>query len=301
MAHLLITGGTGFIGQRLCKLALAAGHRISVFSRRPAQQVTRICGAGVTVINDLHQIPHLPAIDAVINLAGEPIMEGRWSTARKQILRNSRIDFTRHLLDTLAKCSSRPRALINGSAIGYYGDCGEKECIESSSAGTGFAAQLCRDWEDEAQAASTLGMRVCCVRIGVVLDRDGGALQRMLPAFRLGAGGTLGSGQQWFSWIHRDDLCHLILYLQQQEDCRGAFNGSTPHPVRNAEFTRILAQQLHRPAVLKTPAVALKLLLGESASLLLDSQRVMPAATLASGFQFQYPELPMALDAILKK
>lgn len=301
MAHLLITGGTGFIGQRLCKLALDAGYRISVFSRRPAQQVSRICGAGVAVIGELGQIPHLPAIDAVINLAGEPIMDGRWSTARKHVLRNSRIDFTRHLLDALSSCSPRPRALINGSAIGYYGDCGDKECIETSRAGTGFAAQLCHDWEAEAQTAGALGMRVCRVRIGVVLDRDGGALHRMLPAFRLGAGGTLGSGRQWFSWIHRDDLCHLILHLLQREECCGAFNGSTAHPVRNAEFTRALAHQLHRPAMLKTPAAALKLLLGESASLLLDSQRVIPAATLASGFEFQYPELPMALDAILTK
>lgn len=299
MIRILITGGTGFIGRHLCALAQQRGMAVIVFSRQPATEVRQICGEKVTVINTLDALSSLPPIDHVINLAGEPILNGRWSTSRKQILRDSRIELTRHLVNALSGLPVKPASFISGSAIGYYGDTGESICTETQVAGTDFAATLCRDWERAAQPVGVLGTRLCIVRIGVVLAVSGGSLQKMLLPFKLGLGGRIGSGQQWFSWITREDICNLIFFLLENTALHGTFNGTAPAPVRNADFTRHLATRLHRPALLPMPAFALKAALGEASGLLLGSQRVVPQAAQRAGFTFQHPTLDRALDAML--
>lgn len=299
MAHYFITGGSGFIGQRLCARILAQGDQVTVLSRQAATKVEPLCGVGTRVITNLDQLTTIQPPDYVINLAGEPILKGRWSNARKSILRRSRIDLTRRLIEVLAQLDAQPRAMISGSAIGYYGDAGENVCTEHSPAGHDFAATLCRDWELAARTTHLPQTRLAVVRIGVVLDPAGGSLQQMLTPFRLGLGGKIGNGKQWFSWITRDDLCRLILFLLGQDHCQGVFNGTAPEPVRNAEFTQLLAHALHRPARLPVPATAMKLILGEAASLLLASQRVTPAAALEAGFSFEHPTLKDALQAML--
>lgn len=299
MTQILITGGTGFIGRRLCTLAQRRGMAVTVLSRQPAATVQQICGDKVNVIRSLNTLATLPPIDHVINLAGEPILNGRWSTARRQILRDSRIEFTRQLLNALSSLPTKPASFVSGSAIGYYGDCGETICTETQAAGADFAATLCRDWERAAQPVGALGTRLCIVRIGVVLDPSGGSLQKMLLPFKLGLGGRIGSGQQWFSWISREDICSLIFFLLDNPALRGVFNGTAPEPVRNADFTQRLAARLHRPAILPMPAFALKAALGEASGLLLGSQRVVPQAAQQAGFTFQHPTLDQALDAML--
>lgn len=297
MSHLFLTGGTGFIGRRLCALASARGMTVSVLSRQPADQVKRLCGQQVTVVSSLTALPALSPIDHVINLAGEPILAGRWTSARKQRLRESRIELTRHLINQLAQLETRPATLISGSAIGFYGNTGDTPRDELSAAGSGFASTLCQDWERAAQPVTALKTRLCIVRTGVVLGAGGGSLQKMLLPFRMGLGGKVGHGQQWFSWIALDDLCELLFFLLEHTECRGVFNGTAPNPVRNEDFTRQLAARLHRPAVVPMPTLVLKTILGEASGLLLDSQRVVPEAALKAGFQFQCPTLDQALDA----
>lgn len=299
MTHILITGGSGFVGRALCQKAMARGWEVSVLSRQPADKVRQICGSKVRVVASLSDIAQLPAIDHVINLAGEPIMEGRWSTARKQKIRESRIELTRQLVNTLSRLPHKPATLISGSAVGYYGDAGETACTETQPAGQDFAANLCRDWERAAQPVSVLGIRLCIIRTGVVLDASGGALKKMRLPFRLGLGGPIGNGQQWFPWITRDDLCALIFFLIEQKNCQGVFNATAPEPVRNETFTRALAAQLQRPALLPVPAFALKALLGEASVMLLGSQQVLPEAAQKTGFSFQHPSLEQALEVLL--
>lgn len=293
--NVLITGGSGFIGRALCKAMHAEGAQLSVLTRQPERARAALppgtrCIAALDAAQD---------IDTVINLQGEPLAAGRWTAQRKSEFVRSRVDFTRHLVDWMRRQPMAPATLINGSAIGWYGDRGDEALQESSSPGTDFAAQLCRDWETEALRAAETGTRVCRVRIGIVLDRNGGALARMLPAFRLGGGGPLGPGTQWMSWIARRDLVRMIQWLARTPGLSGAFNATAPAPVVNREFTRILATTLHRPALLPMPALALRLLFGEMAGLLLGSQRVLPAAAEHAGFRFELPELGPALDAIL--
>lgn len=299
MAHLFMTGGTGFIGRRLCQLALDQGMEVSVLSRKSSQQVKALCGASVRSITAIADLSSLPPIDHVINLAGEPILGKRWSSKRKQILRESRIELTHQLVNNLARLPNKPATLISGSAIGIYGDTGEHSCSETQPANSDFAAILCRDWERAAQPVTALKTRLCIVRIGVVLDSSGGPLQKMLLPFRLGLGGKIGNGQQWFSWISLDDLCALIFHLIQNKDCAGVFNATAPHPVRNLEFTQLLAERLHRPTLLPVPGITLKAVLGESASLLLGSQKVIPEAIHKTGFVFQHPTLSQALESMI--
>lgn len=299
MTHLLLTGGTGFIGRRLCALARDRGMQVSVISRQPASRVKQLCGTSVNAIHSAADIQALPQIDHVINLAGEPILGGRWTPHRKQKLRDSRIEFTRQLINALANLPQRPDTFISGSAIGFYGNTGDPLCNEQSVAGNGFAASLCQDWERAAQPVTALKTRLCIVRIGVVLGPGGGSLDKMLLPFRMGLGGKVGDGQQWFSWIALDDLCNLLFFLLDHPECKGVFNGTAPEPVRNEGFTRQLAAALQRPAILPMPAFALKTLLGEAAGLLLDSQRVVPEAAQQAGFRFQYPDLEQALQAAL--
>jgi uncharacterized protein (TIGR01777 family) len=214
-------------------------------------------------------------------------------------LRDSRINTTRRVLDWISAQSRRPAVLISGSAVGWYGPRGDEELGEGAQPGDDFAAQLCRDWEAEASKAQALGVRVCISRTGIVLDRGGGALAKMLLPFRFGLGGPIGSGRQWLSWIARADIVALIRWLATNENASGAYNATAPHPVTNSEFARALGEALHRPAILPMPAFALRLLLGEMAELVLTGQRVLPVRASAAGFRFTCPELPAALAAIL--
>lgn len=293
--HVLVTGGTGFIGSALCAALLDAGHRVSVLTRDPAR-AARLLPA-VQALDDLRRAA--PA-DAVINLAGEPLTEGRWSATRKRRFRTSRIGTTRALIDWMSglDAARRPGCLISGSAIGYYGDRGDEVLDETSTPGDDFSAELCRDWEAEALRAQELGVRTSLIRTGVVLGRDGGALARMLLPFRFGMGGRMGDGRQWMSWIHRDDQVGLLLWLLQHGG-EGAYDATAPAPVTNAAFAQQLAATLHRPALLPMPAAALRLGFGEMAELLLGSQRVLPARAQREGYVFRYPQLDAALRDLL--
>ncbi|WP_115529380.1 TIGR01777 family oxidoreductase [Xanthomonas arboricola] len=294
--RLLITGGTGFIGQALCPALLHAGHQVSVLTRDPRRASRTL--PGVTAVDTLDGVQ----AEAVINLAGEPLAAGRWTDARKQRFRDSRLGITRQLHDWMAQQApeQRPSVLISGSAVGYYGERGDTVLTEADPAGDDFSALLCRDWEAEAARIGTLGPRVSWVRTGIVLDRDGGALARMLPAFQLGGGGPFGNGRHWMSWIHRADMVALLVWLLQHGQ-PGAYNATAPNPASNAEFARTLAKVLHRPALLALPAGLLRLGFGEMADLLLISQRVLPQRALDAGFRFQYPQLEPALRAILQR
>ncbi|KAB7769188.1 TIGR01777 family oxidoreductase [Xanthomonas maliensis] len=294
--HVLITGGTGFIGSAFCAAAHAAGHQLSVLTRSPAR-----AARALPAVNALASLPTDLHVDAVVNLAGEPLASGRWTAARKHRMRASRLETTRQLASWIAgqPAEQRPRVMVSGSAVGYYGECGDTVLSEASPAGDDFSAMLCRDWEAEAAAIAALGPRVSWVRTGIVLERDGGALARMLPAFRLGGGGPFGDGQHWMSWIHRDDMVALLLWLLAQGGA-GAYNATAPTPVTNNDFARTLAAVLHRPALLRLPAAALRLGFGEMADLLLISQRVVPQRAVAEGFTFRYPQLQDALRAILR-
>ena len=252
--------------------------------------------------NPLQELPPLQAFegcDAVINLAGESIA-GRWTAPKKQLIRDSRVLGTKNLVNALAQLSSRPKVLISASAIGYYGDRGEETLTEDAAPGSDFLAQVCRDWENEALKAESLGMRVVRLRIGLVLGRGGGTLQALLPLFRVGLGGPLGSGRQWWSWIHRDDLCRLIVQILANESISGPVNATAPQPVRQKEFAQVLGRVLRRPAFLPTPAFALKIALGEFADGILASQRVLPRRAQEMGYRFQFEELEGALREILQ-
>ncbi|CAD7386564.1 MULTISPECIES: TIGR01777 family oxidoreductase [Xanthomonas] len=294
--QLLITGGTGFIGQALCPALVQAGHQVSVLTRDLRRAARRL--PGMTVVDTLDGVQ----ADAVINLAGEPLAAGRWTDARKQRFRASRLGITGQLHAWIAQqpAERRPAVLISGSAVGYYGERGDSVLTEADHAGDDFSAQLCRDWEAEAAKIAALGPRVSWVRTGIVLDRDGGALARMLPAFRFGGGGPFGDGRHWMSWIHRADMVALLLWLLEHGQA-GAYNATAPTPVTNAEFARTLAHVLHRPALLALPASLLRLGFGEMAELLLISQRVLPQRALDAGFRFQYVHLEAALRAILQR
>lgn len=290
--QILVTGGTGFIGSRLCARLLAEGHHPIVLTRRPGRNPQ----PGIRSVATLDEVG---PVQAVVNLAGEPLMDGRWSDARKQALRDSRIGTTQALLAWIAALPERPRVLVSGSAIGWYGPRDSTPLDETASPGHDFAAMLCRQWEAEALKAEDLGVRTCVLRTGIVLDRDGGALLKMLPPFRMGVGGPMGDGRQWMSWIHREDLVGMILWLLGNGQARGAYNGTAPGTVTNRVFATTLGEALHRPARLTTPAFALKVAFGEMAWLLLTGQNVQPVHALAEGFTFQYPSLPGALQAIV--
>jgi uncharacterized protein (TIGR01777 family) len=291
----LITGGSGFIGSALCRALVDSGAELTVLARDPAHARARL-PEGVRLVTSLAEAAPAPI---VVNLAGENLAQGRWSETRKRLLRDSRIQTTRALCAWIERQASPPRVLVSASAVGYYGARGDEPLDEDAAPGEDYAARLCWDWEAQAQAAERCGVRVCRLRLGVVLDRGGGALARMLPAFRLGLGGPVASGRQWLSWIHRADVVAAILWCADRDDARGAYNLTAPQPVTNAEFARALARALHRPALLRVPAFALKAALGEMAQLLIGGQRVVPARLLAEGFRFSFPRLSDALADIL--
>jgi len=296
--QVLITGGTGLIGSALCR-QWQADHQITVLTRRPASVVRR-CGHQVLAIASLSELSSDHYFDVVINLAGEPIADRRWSSSRKQVLRDSRIGITHQLLSYFKRAKIKPSVLINASAVGYYGDRGDCILDENSDSENDFAHQLCRDWEDEAVKASELGIRVCVLRLGLVIAEGGGFLSRLLLPFRLGLGGRIGSGDQWMSWVHQDDVLGVIHYLISHQVLNGVFNTTAPQPVTNKQFTHCLAGQLRRPAILPVPAWGLNKLLGEMSVLLLGGQRVLPVRIQQAGFEFQYKTLDKALKSVLK-
>ena len=296
--NITVTGASGLIGRRLLKNFRSAGHGLLVLSRHAGTNLPP--GVGLAAW-DPTQGPApedgLRNADVVVHLAGEPVAQ-RWNEAVKRRIRESRVTGTRNLVQGLAALRNRPKALICASAVGYYGSRGDELLNESSAPSTGFLPEVCVAWEQEAQGAEALGIRVVRIRIGVVLDERGGVLKQMLPPFRMGVGGKLGDGKQWMSWIHLTDLASLFQYAVENP-VSGAFNGVAPNPVSNADFTRELAQAVHRPAIFPVPVFGLKLLFGEMSEVLLASQRVVPAADQSAGFQFQFPELPGALADML--
>ncbi len=293
--RILITGGTGLIGSHLCKALLAEGHLLTVLSRRP-ETVAVKCGAPVQAMATLDEWRPEQTFDAVINLAGEPIVDERWTERRKQVLRASRVTLTEDLVRRIAAAKQKPGVLLSGSAVGYYGGRGDEELDEASAAGTDFPARLCMDWEAAAAGAEKFGVRVCLLRTGLILSKTGGLLGRMAMPFRLGMGARLGDGRQWMSWIHIDDYVAMVLRLLRDEQMRGAYDMTSPSPVTNKEFTAIFAAVLHRPAPFVAPASLLRLSMGESASLLLEGQRVLPKRMLAAGQAIRFEKLEEALQ-----
>ncbi len=296
--RILITGGTGLIGRHLCKVLLAEGHELTVFSRNPAS-VPAKCGAGVRAIGALAEWQPDMAFDAVINLAGEPIVDARWTEQRKRVLWDSRVALTEELVRRIAAAERRPAVLLSGSAIGYYGGRGDTMLDEDSGAGSDFPARLCVGWEAAAEVAEESGVRVCRLRSGLVLSQEGGLLGRMLPPFRLGLGGRVGDGTQWMSWVHIKDYVAMASRLLRDEKMQGAYNMTSPAPVTNREFTAVLAEALHRPAPFAAPASLLKLTLGEAAGMLLEGQRVLPKRMVAAGQPFRFEKLEEALKDLL--
>lgn len=292
--NILLTGGTGFIGSSLCKKLLARGDQITVLTRRPEQ-----LRLPIKAVDSFNTLSGDEVFDVIINLAGEPIADRPWTQRRRRVLRDSRIALTQQLFNYIEGCKQRPSLLINASAIGFYGDQGDDIVVEGTEAKDDFAHQLCRDWEHQAQAFEALGIGVCILRIGLVLGRDGGFLSRLMLPFRCGLGGPLGDGQQWMSWVHRDDVVGIIEFILDNNIVRGVFNATAPNPVSNDDFTRQLARRLHRPAFFRVPALLLKRGLGELSSLLLGSQRVQPVAIVSAGYCFKYARLDDALNEIL--
>lgn len=297
--RILITGGTGFIGRALCKALLAKGHELTVLSRKP-ESVQAKCGAQVNAIASLDDWEASQNFEAVINLAGEPIVDVPWTNQRKKILWDSRVTLTRQLIESIKRAEHKPEVLLSCSAIGYYGDRGDQILDESARAATtDFSAKLCTAWESAANTATDFNVRVCLLRFAPVLAPSGGMLGRMLPPFKLGLGARIGSGQQWMSWIHVDDCIAIVLRLLEDTEAAGSYNVTAPQPVTNQKFTSSLAATLRRPALFVAPAWLMKLALQERACLLLGSQRVVPAKLEAMGYHFMYPELDGALKALL--
>ncbi|MBV8518146.1 MAG: TIGR01777 family oxidoreductase [Acidobacteria bacterium] len=293
-----IAGGSGFIGEPLVRRLLARGDDVAVLSRNPAKVRA---GRGVAWDGKTQGgwADEVATADAVINLAGENIADGRWTDERKRRLVASRLDATRALVEALRRAPQRSRVYVNASAIGFYGDRGDEELDERASRGDGFLAQLVEQWEAAAREAEPLA-RVVLVRFGVVLAPDGGALQKLLIPFKLGAGGPIGSGNQWMSWVDRDDAVRLIVWAVDTPVARGVYNATASEPVRNRDFARALGRALHRPALVPTPAFALRLAFGQMADeALLAGQRVLPAHALREGFAFEHASLDAALARML--
>ncbi|MBS1829882.1 MAG: TIGR01777 family oxidoreductase [Acidobacteria bacterium] len=292
--QITLTGASGFIGQRLIARLLDRGHTLHLLGRRRPNNLR----AGVQFSAWDATSGTTPPVDnaeAIIHLAGEPVAQ-RWTSAVKQRIRTSRVDGTEALLRAVAQLSVKPQAIIAASAIGYYGDRGEELLPETASPGAGFLPEICVAWEGASLQAQRLGLRTVLLRIGIVLGPDGGALAKMITPFRLGAGGKIGNGRQWMSWVHADDAVGLIIHALETPTLQGPLNVTAPNPVRNADFTHALGRALHRPTLIPVPEFGLKLIFGEMATMLTSSQRVDCAVARHSGYRFQFPELEGALS-----
>ena len=306
--RVVIAGGTGFLGSPLAEVYAEEGHDVRVLTRSLAPGESRHeSGTGVPGITRVGWKPDgrsgpwasvMDGADAVINLAGESIGGKRWTPQRKAQLRDSRMVPTRSLAAAIADAAKPPAVFISSSAVGYYGAAEDDPKTESAPAGDDFLAHLCEDWEQEARKAERPGTRLAIVRTGIVLERSGGALAEMVTPFRFFAGGPLGSGRQYMSWIHRLDWVEMVRWIVLTEGVSGPVNATAPHPVPNREFARALGRALRRPALVPTPRAALKLLLGEFADYVVTGQRVIPAKAQAHGYHFRYPELDIAFRGI---
>ncbi len=298
--NLVVTGGSGFVGARLLAQLERENHSLTVLSRKPAAY------PGSKQVRWISWDAHTPAswqeavdgADGVIHLAGEPIAGKRWSAEQKSLLRQSRIGSTGLIVNALAMANRKPGFLINASAIGYYGPRGDETLTEESAPGSGFLSELCAAWEAQASKAKNLGVRVVLLRTGIVLGKGKGALAKMVPPFKYFIGGRLGSGKQWFPWIHLEDEVGLIKFLIENDRAEGAFNLTAPNPVTMDEFCKVLGKVLHRPSWAPVPASALSLMLGEMAEMLVTGQRALPQAALRLGYEFKYPEVREALESL---
>jgi uncharacterized protein len=310
MMNILITGATGLVGTALVKTFAVEGHTIyrltrAKTSKRGAQErgvfdLPWNPGTGEIGGSVGSSAPQVPSnVDAVINLAGAPVVDGRWTKDRKTILRSSRVDTTRGLVSATAKMDKRPRVLISASAIGYYGDRGEEVVTEKSEAGSDFLAELAKDWENEALKAEELNVRVVLLRFGIILAKQGGALPKMMLPFRFGLGGKLGSGRQWTSWITLEDVVAIIGVALRSDIWKGPVNLVAPGTVRNSDFTRALGKVMHRPAIFAAPAIALRLAMGEMAETLLGGARAQPKVLEQHSYHFLHANVEEALKAIL--
>jgi hypothetical protein len=297
----LITGATGFLGKRLLEILLRDGHVVHYLGRKRDSSIDSRVGFHLwETVDSPPSLESVPRVNAVIHLAGEPIAQ-RWNNETKRRIRSSRVTGTRRLVEALGRLRHRPDVLVSSSAIGYYGHRGDEVLSESSGPGRGFLAELCSEWEKEADGAKELGVRLVKVRIGVVLGPSGGALQKMLPSFEHALGGTLGDGRQWMSWIDRDDLLRMFVWAAETGEVEGVLNGTAPFPVTNAEFTRALATAVRRPALFRVPKFALRVALGEMADFLFDSTRAIPEAAERQGFRFECREVQQALRVLERK
>ncbi|MGY0155326.1 TIGR01777 family oxidoreductase [Edwardsiella tarda] len=297
--EILITGATGLIGSALCARLQILGHQLTALTRDVTRARQRL-GEAVTLLSSLDTLSTLDGYDAVINLAGEPIADKRWSAAQKQRLCDSRWQITQRLASLIRASQRPPSVLLSGSAVGYYGNQDDTPLNEDDAPVDDFTHRLCARWEALAREAESEQTRVCLMRTGIVLAPHGGALGRMLPLFRLGLGGELGSGHQYLSWIHIDDMINAILYLLDNPTLHGPFNMTAPYPVRNEQFVATLGEVLGRPTLMRVPALALRALLGEASLMLLGGQRVLPRHLEEAGFGFRYYDLREALDDIVK-
>lgn len=295
--RILVTGGSGFVGRRLCQALGADGHQVFVVSRSPSE-AAKVLPDSTDIRRNFADFADADP-QAIINLAGEPIAEGRWTDSKKQRIVSSRVDTTRQVVELCKALETPPKVLISSSAVGFYGDQGDATVTEDTEPNQEWLHEICERWESEALKAGDVGVRVAVVRIGLVLDEGGGLMKKMLPAFKFGLGSKLGDGSQYMPWIHRDDLVRIIQFLLEHDECEGPYNSSAPNPVTNAEFTRTLASHLHRPTFLPAPAPALKLAFGEMSRMLLTGARMMPERLLQAGFEFEHPTLENALAEIL--
>ncbi len=301
-----ITGATGLVGSRLVAQLKQKEHQILIFTRNPSKAEKVFPASAFPNLEIVQYTPqesgdwqqHVSGCDAVINLAGEPIAE-RWNAKQKEAIMQSRQIGTRKLVEAIAIAEKKPQVLVNASAIGYYGTSETAVFDETSDSGSDFLAQVCQKWETEAQRVTESGVRLVILRLGIVLA-NGGALGKMLGPFKMFAGGPIGSGKQWFSWIHRDDLVSLICQAVEQENMSGVYNATAPHPVRMNQLCQTLGEVMNRPSWLPVPEFALELMMGDGAIIVLEGQQVLPKKTQASGFSFQYPDLKPALAEIIK-
>lgn len=302
--RILLTGATGFLGRAVVARLRGANHSCVAWVRS-LERARALLGASVELVradgNPATLAAAVSNADAVVNLSGEPLIGKRWTDARRRVLENSRVRVTRDLVAAIAASSSRVRVLVSGSAVGWYGDRGGERLAEDASPGDDFLARLCRAWEDAAKQAEPLGIRVVCSRTGVILGPGGGALKPMLLPFKLGVGGLIGSGAQYFPWMHIDDFTSMIAAAIADERYRGPVNAVAPQEVTNRQFAAALGRALHRPAVLPVPAFALRAIFGEAAVVLLASQRAIPRALANVGFSFAFPDLDRALASIFPR